>query len=156
MKRQGSEEPGMWSRQSCGAHCQCGCGGCKFSFCRHGMRTSWPHRVWRLDAESPAVKSWAGVHGDLFPCRSAPAAHSLQLSPRSEADRSWESQAHRSTEPGTATLIPAATMPDPQLQSTPCHSLVIWDEHKREGCDLDCFWKLHEHIHRSSIGSLWL
>ena len=34
----------------------------------------------------------------------------LQLSPRSGADRSWESQAHRSTEPGTATLIPTATM----------------------------------------------
>ena len=64
----------------------------------------------------------------------------LQLSPRSGADRSWESQAHRSTEPGTATLIPTATMswsPAPVY-----HSLVIWDEHKREGCDLDCFWEL--------------
>lgn len=110
-------------------------------------------RCWIL-----AVKSWAGVHGDLFPCRSAPALPTPHYSLAPDLRQTGPGRA-RHTDPQSQAQPPwflQPQCPDPQLQSTPYHSLVIWDEHKREGCDLDCFWELHEHIHRSSIGSLWL
>lgn len=90
-------------------HCQCGCGGCKFSFCRawHALA---PQGTQRLDAES-WLKSWAGS-GDLFYQGTLALPSTLQLSPRSEAD-SGPGRArhtdHRARHP--ATLIPAATMP---------------------------------------------
>lgn len=150
-KRQGNWEPGMWSRQSCGAHCQCGCGGCKFSFCRHGMCTSWHHRnICRLDAWILAVKSWAGVHWWLFPCRSAPALPTPHYSLAPDLRQTGPGRA-RHTDPQSQAQPPWFLQPQcPDLaQSTPYHSLVIWDEHKRGG-----MWsglllrKLHEHIHR--------